>query len=284
MTATSTDSPLPAYLLDLRENTLNKNGIHTIYPQGQTDSLSYGYFNAFSGFTLRSFSYVVHSGMDWSVYSGTGYVIMKFYNDNPFAVLKGNSGVEFTNKVNEWLYAGLQYSFAIRAVRDGSGTHFQAIYNDKSFEAVKLDFWGCSFSHVNQSGAHNVRSTHFCDDDSGSEFPTDDGLDNFLPTFVRFDVGSYLLYTGIYQGNGPIKVHKPHGAVPDLQSPPYSGRYVRVGVRVTTRHFVFNTDYGGKPVVVPFKDLQISGFHFVPRFEKNFNVRHVLIESNRYYP
>ncbi|KAK8779710.1 hypothetical protein V5799_018949 [Amblyomma americanum] len=68
--------------------------------------------------------------MDWSVYSGTGYVIMKFYNDNPFAVLKGNSGVEFTNKVNEWLYAGLQYSFAIRAVRDGSGTHFQLHHSD----------------------------------------------------------------------------------------------------------------------------------------------------------
>lgn len=266
---------------------MGNNGIHTLYPLGQDYTASYSTFMPYENFVGRVFAYVLSVGgnYEWSVYTSASgaYAIMKFRGRGlPYAVLGPASGRSYTSERNIQHNTGDFFSFAIRTTTDGTyGPSYATLYNEDSLNAVAFSWNGPYFANFN-GGRMMQLSTHFCDNDPSAQFPVNEGLHNNLEAFVRFDLGTYLLYTGIYQGNGPIRIYRPRGAVPDLKNPSQTGIIVRIGIRINLESFVFTTDYGSTPVVAAFRDLIQNGYNFIPRFEMNFNVRHVLIESSKY--
>ncbi|XP_077520211.1 uncharacterized protein LOC144130061 isoform X2 [Amblyomma americanum] len=287
MAETTVHTRFPPDILSLRQKAMGNNGIHTLYPLGQDHTVVYAAFTPYENFIARVFGYIRNfsGNYEWSMYTNASgaYAIMKFSRQKPYALLAPAAGRSFDKTGNVSLSPGDFYSVAIRTATDRTyGQSHVAMFMEQSLEAVAFSWSGAKIANYNGQGGCVQLSTHFCDNDASAGFPVNEGLHQNLPSFVRLDLGTYLLYTGIYQGSGPIRLYRPRGAVPDLKNPSQTGIIVRVGIRVTLESFVLTTDYGSTPVVASFKELVQSGYNYIPRFESNFNVRHVLIESTKY--
>ncbi|XP_065309613.1 uncharacterized protein [Dermacentor albipictus] len=283
MAARTPHQRLTPFYEEMRERTMDRDGVHIVYPLGRDFGIAYpGYFEGYQNFTARWFGYIVYkSKIEWGLLSGGGYAVLKFSDeDTVTAVVQDNDGNKYFPTGTSKYYPGDPFSFGVRSKynrrldrstlepMENEYVHYNAIL---TFNALK------AHEYFSSNGSHVILSVHFGSDDR-AVFPVSKGLDSVISGVVVMQPGSYAVYTGVYTGPDVIRVNAP-GAVSDLGKPDVSGVYVKIGVRKNLKMYVFFPDYGKKAVMAPFGELVSTGHQFVPRFSMNFNVRHVFMES-----
>lgn len=284
MAARTPHQRLAPYYEELRDQVMDRNGVHIFYPLGRDFEVAYpAKFPGYHEFVTRWFGYVVDSSsaIEWGLLSGNGYAFLKFAQNNTVtAVVKDSKGNIYYPGGTSRYYTGDHFTFAVRS-RYHSGLDkntLEPIEGQYIHYTALLDFAQLKVhEYFANHGSHVIMSVHF-GDDPGADFPFATGLDPIIAGVVVMEPGSYAVYTGVYTGPDAIRVNAP-GAVSDLGKPGVSGIVVKIGVRKNLQTYLFFADYGKQTVMAPFGELGSSGHQYVPRFSMNFNVRHVLMES-----
>ncbi|KAL1467652.1 hypothetical protein MTO96_042017, partial [Rhipicephalus appendiculatus] len=109
---------LPAFYEAIRDEFMNQNGVHIMYPLGRDFPIVYpSNFPAYQDFMVRWFGYIVdiYSLIELGMLSGSGYVLMKFEKDSKItAVVKDNKGNIAYPRGGTYYYNGDYFSFATR--------------------------------------------------------------------------------------------------------------------------------------------------------------------------